>query len=174
MIKNKKYNLGIPEREKPINYDLPLGKDIKFKNTRRQVVPVYACQSDTTHPKVLELAKGLGMITEARYEALVSPEKGVRPELTPDELVKVLETYFGFDGGICETHECHGIQKSRFGKQLAGELRYTGEERVDKDWLESGLASQEVQEFSKYGGVVTMEENNGYGNMVIEDFLNGK
>lgn len=158
-----------------VNYDLPLGNNIKFKDScRRQIVPVYACQSDTTHPKVLELAKGSGLITEARYKALIDNEVGVKPELLPDELALVLETYFGFKGGIYEIHECHGIQKTRMGKQLAGELRYTGEERTDKEWLESGLASREALEFSKYGGEVTMEESNGYGNMVINDFLEGR
>lgn len=158
-----------------VNYDLPLGNNIKFKdNCRRQIVPVYACQSDTTHPKVLELAKGSGLITEARYKALIDNEVGVKPELLPDELALVLETYFGFKDGICEIHEIHDTQKTRMGKQLAGEYRYTGEERMDKDWLESGLASTEVKEFSKYGGVVTMEDNQGYGSMVIEDYLRDK
>ena len=169
-----KHSLGIPKKKQEVNYDKPLGKNIKFKNTRRQLVPVYACQSDTIHPKILELAKGAGLVSDERYKSLCNPSIGVRAELLPEELEGILLNYFGFDMGICEVHECHGIQKSRFGKQLAGELRYTGEERTDKEWLDSGLASREVLEFSKYGGEVSMEENNGYGNMVINDFLEGK
>lgn len=164
-------SLGI-NKKKEVNYDKPLGENIRFKeNTRRQIISVFASQSDTTHPKVLELAKESGYIQEERYESLISPPTGVKPELEPDELAQVLENYFGFYKGIVEIHECHGIQKTRFGDKRAGELRYCGEERTDKDWLESGMASQEVKDFSKYGGEVLMTDNKGYGNLVINDFL---
>ena len=168
---NKKYSLGI-NKKKEVNYDLPLGENIRFKDScRRQVISVYCSQSDTVHPKVLELANAAGLITNERYDVLTKPEQGSRAELEPDELEKVLENFFGFDKGFCEIHECHGIQTTRFGDKRAGELRYTGEERTDKDWLNSGMASQEVKEFSKYGGEVIMDESKGYGEMVINDFL---
>lgn len=170
---NKKYSLGINKKQE-VNYDKPLGNNIRFKETRRQIISVYASQSDTTHPKVLELANTAGILSNERLEALLLTEQGVKAELEPIELGEVLEKFFGFKDGICEIHECHGVQKTRFGKQLAGELRYTGEERTDKDWLESGMASSEVKEFSKYGGEVSMEENKGYGEMVINDYLGGK
>lgn len=171
---NKKYSLGINKKQE-VNYDKPLGNNIRFKeNTRRQIISVYASQSDTTHPKVLELANTAGILSNERLAALLLTEQGVKAELEPIELGEVLEKFFGFKDGICEIHECHGVQKTRFGKQLAGELRYTGEERTDKDWLESGMASPEVKEFSKYGGEVLMEENKGHGEMVINDYLGNK
>ena len=145
-------------------------EELENKQYRRGI-SVYACQSDTTHPKVLELAKGAGAITQERYEALSKPEKGVRPVLEPEELEVILETYFGFKRGVYEVSECHGIQKSRFGKQLAGELRYMGEERTDKDWVETGLASREAKEKSRYGGFVRMDEHDGYTELSIDDVL---
>ena len=67
----------------------------KRQKQYRRGIAVYACQSDTTHPKVLELAHGAGAITQERYEVLSKPEKGVRPVLEPEELEVILETYFG-------------------------------------------------------------------------------
>ena len=145
-------------------------EELENKQYRRGI-SVYACQSDTTHPKVLELAYGAGAITEERYEVLSKPDKGVRPILEQEELEVILETYFGFKRGVYEVSECHGIQKSRFGKQLAGELRYMGEERTDKDWVETGLASREAKEKSKYGGFVRMDEHDGYSELSIDDVL---
>ena len=137
----------------------------------RRGIAVYACQSDTTHPKVLELAHGAGAITQERYEVLSKPEKGVRPVLEPEELEVILETYFGFNKGVYQEYECHGIQKGRFGQRLAGELRYTGEERTDKDWLATGLASREAKEKSRYGGFIRMDEHDGYSELSIDDVL---
>lgn len=145
-------------------------EELENKQYRRGIA-VYACQSDTTHPKVLELAKGAGAITQERYEVLSNPDKGVRPILEPEELEVILETYFGFNKGIYQEYECHGIQKGRFGQRLAGELRYTGEERTDKDWVETGLASREAKEKSKYGGFVRMDEHDGYSELSIDDVL---
>lgn len=145
-------------------------EELENKQYRRGI-SVYACQSDTTHPKVLELAKGAGYITQERYELLSKPEKGVRPELEPDELEVILKNYFGFNKGIYEVSECHGVQKSRFGKQLAGELRYMGEERTDKEWIETGLASREAKEKSRYGGFVRMDDYDSHSELSIDDVL---
>ena len=117
-------------------------------------ISVYACQSDTTHPKVLQLALGAGLITKERYEVLTNSEKGVKPILDKQELTDILEHYFGFYKGMCDEDECHAIQTTRFGNKVAGEYRYMGEERMDKDWCSSGLASQAVMEKVKYGSLL--------------------
>lgn len=136
-------------------------------------ISVYACQSDTTHPTVLMLAKNTKRLTEERFEELTNVPKGTKPLLDSEELRVILETYFGFNKGAYEEHECHAIQKTRMGKTVAGEMRYTGEERTDKDWCSTGLASIEAVEKNKYGSVVTMEVRQGVGELSLDDVVRG-
>ena len=138
----------------------------------RRGISVYACQSDTTHPTVLMLAKNAGLITEQRYVELTSLPKGTKPVLDNDELCVILETYFGFNKGHYEEHEIE-VQKNRMGKAVAGEIRYIGEERTDKTWCDSLLCSREAREKSKYGSVVTMEVRQGVGELNIDDIVKG-
>lgn len=139
----------------------------------RKGISVYACQSDTTNPKVLYLAKMVGILTEERYSEILNVPKGTKPMLDSEELRVILETYFGFYKGIFEEHEI-AIQKNRFGKTVAGDIRYTGEERTDKAWAESNVASREARESSRYGGVVTMTEGDGTSELSIDDVPRGR
>lgn len=134
---------------------------------------VYACQSDTTNETLLRMAKSSGIITQERYDELLNVQKSTKAVLDTEELGVILETYFGFNGGEYETHEIVGAQKTRFGKVLAGELRYTGEERTDKAWCNTGLASREACEKNRYGSVVTMEERGGVGELSLDDISRG-
>jgi hypothetical protein len=138
-------------------------------NKYRGRLSVYACQSDTTHPVVLDLAKKSGMITEERVKEILDVQKGTKSILDNSELSVILESFFGFEGGMFESHEIEGVQKTRTGKSLAGEVRYTGEERTDKAWCSTALASPEAKEKSVYGSIVTMEEHQGYGELSIID-----
>ena len=138
----------------------------------RGCISVYACQSDTTHPTVLMLAKGAGLINEDRYTELTNVPKGTKPVLDSEELCGILSTYFGFNGGKYEEHEIN-IQKNRMGKKVGGEIRYTGEERTDKAWCESMLSSREAREKSKYGSVVTMDVRDGVGELSVDDMVKG-
>lgn len=136
-------------------------------------ISVYACQSDTTNPKVLMLAKNTNIISEERFNELVSLPKGTKALLDSEELRVILETYFGFWKGMYEEHEIE-VQKNRFGKVVAGDIRYVGEERTDKAWCNTMLCSVEAREKSKYGSVVTMEEVGGVAELNVEDMVRSR
>ena len=138
----------------------------------RGAISVYACQSDTTHPVVLDLAVKTGKITKERYQELTNVPKGTKPLLDNSELCDILEDYFGFKNGQFEQHECQ-LQKNRRGVTVAGEYRYTGEERTDDDWCSTGLASREAVEKGKYGSVVTMEVRSGVSELCLDDMPRG-
>ena len=120
-------------------------------------VPVYACQSDTLNPKLLSLAHSAGVICPERYTELMTPSK-YEKELSAIELSTVLESYFGFQDGNFEEYVIEGRQKSRFGKDVLEEIRYTGIERTDKEWVSTGLASAEAKEIAKFGDVLMVGE----------------
>lgn len=149
----------------------------KLKNSDgskyRGGISVYACQSDTTNPRILMLASSVGIITRERFEELTNVPKGTKSLLDNEELSAILETYFGFRDGVYETHEIE-IQKTRFGKTVAGDLRYTGEERTDKEWCNSALSSVEAREKNKYGSVVTMDVVDGVGELNIDDLVGAR
>lgn len=138
----------------------------------RGSIPVWACQSDTTHPVVLDLAMKAGLISEERVQELSSLPKGVKPVLDIEELCVILETYFGFENGMYEIHELE-IQTTRLGKQVAGEYRYTGVERTDKAWCSTGLASRDAYEISRYGGVVNIEDKEYVTEINLDDISRG-
>ena len=120
-------------------------------------VPVYACQSDTLNPKLLSLAHSAGVICPERYTELMTPSK-YEKELSAIELSTILESYFGFQDGNFEEYVIEGRQKSRFGKDVLEEIRYTGIERTDKEWVSTGLASAEAKEIAKFGDVLMVGE----------------
>lgn len=120
-------------------------------------VPVYACQSDTLNPKLLSLAHSAGVLCPERYTELMTPSK-YEKELSSIELSTILEVYFGFQDGVYEEYDIEGRQKSRFGKDVLGETRYTGIERTDKEWVSTGLASGEAKEIAKFGDVLVVGE----------------
>ncbi len=149
----------------------------KYKNTDggnyRNTISVFACQSDTTHPKVLEMALGAGLISKYRYEVLTEDIKGHKHVLDNDELSAILEHYFGFYKGLYEEEEVL-MQTTRFGKKVAGELRYMGEERMDLDWCSSGLATREAKEKVKFGSIVTMDNSGGTGELCLDDLFGNR
>lgn len=120
-------------------------------------VPVYACQSDTLNPKLLSLAHSAGVLCPERYTELMTPSK-YEKELSAIELSTILESYFGFQDGNFEEYVIEGRQKSRFGKDVLEEIRYTGIERTDKEWVSTGLASAEAKEIAKFGDVLVVGE----------------
>jgi len=155
------------------NKDYQESEKLSWENYKHGI-SVYACQSDTTHPRVLELAYQSGMITEERYTTLTTKVVGEKPLLDSLELRAILENYFGFHSGSYEEEECHAIQKTRMGgKQVAGEYRYMGEERTDNAWIATGLASEGACDECKYGSVVTMEERSGHEELCIDDITKG-
>lgn len=87
----------------------------------------------------------------------MSPSK-YEKELSAIELSTILESYFGFQDGNFEEYVIEGRQKSRFGKDVLEETRYTGIERTDKEWVSTGLASAEAKEIAKFGDVLMVGE----------------
>lgn len=134
-----------------------LENDEKQYKKKYHGIPVYACLSDTLNPKLLSLAHSAGVLCKERYTELMTPSKHEK-ELTDMELSILLEAYFGFQDGVYEEYIIEGRQKSRFGKDVLGETRYTGIERTDKDWINTGLASGEAKEISKFGDVLMVGE----------------
>lgn len=111
-------------------------------------VAVYACHSDLIHEKVLSLAFASG---------LVSKETKENPELiNNEEIANILEKLFGFNMGSYSDEVIKGWQVSRFGNKVIGEIRYMGAEREDKEWIASGMASQEAKEISRYGEILSL------------------
>lgn len=141
-------------------------KNVDSEKKYKRGLSVYACVSDTTHPKVLQLANNAGLFKEGRYDELLSTET---PELNNDEVSIILESFFGFNKGDYEEHLIEGIQQTRFKQVAVNEVRYCGEERTDKQWCSTGLASNEAKEYCKFGSIVNMEEQKGVGEMVIRD-----
>ena len=74
------------------------------------------------------------------------------------EISIILESYFGFQDGVYEEYVIEGRQKTRFGKDVLEETRYTGIERTDKAWVSTGLASAEAKEIAKFGDVLVVGE----------------
>ena len=109
------------------------------------VEPVYACESDLYHPLVLRLVLINKLLTEDRIELIRGGDK-----YTSEELRIVLENIWGFCRGNFDV-EVIGEQRSRFGSFVTGENRYMGYERLDKDWVNSKMASDEVKEVYKHG-----------------------
>ena len=120
--------------------------------TRRSVVAVYATELDVKHPTILRLAYIANIVPQQQFQQMLQVDNQIDIELTNEQLAYILENYFGFSCGEYEEHFIEGSQVTRVTKEVVvGVKRYCGVERVDDDWIESGLASQEAKEINKFG-----------------------
>lgn len=107
-------------------------------------VGVFVTEVDLQNPVVVRALKLCGALTEKDIEnGIVSYNE--------KNLPKILEKCFGFKNGEYEA-TVFEKQKSRFSDGvIKNKIRYTGLERKDKEWAESGMASKEVLEIIKWG-----------------------
>lgn len=122
-------------------------------------LPVFVAHSDVYHPTTLRVSFLGGILEQGRYMEYinhtgVSDDVSSRFELTQNEFCNILENIFGFCQGNYEEELVEGGQKARLGGVVFNENRYMGVERMDKDWCETDMASQEVKEQRKWGGSV--------------------
>ena len=118
--------------------------------TRRNVVAVYATELDVKHPTILRLAYNANIVTKEQFQQILKVENQL--EISPEQLSLILENYFGFESGGYEEHLIEGSQVNKIGGgRVENVKRYTGWERLDKEWVDTGLASREAYELCKYG-----------------------
>lgn len=107
-------------------------------------IGVFCTEADLQHPILINTAKEAGIIPES---AIV----GSRVNYTDELISTVLEKLFGFNRGNYESSVVPK-QRTRFTNEIVKDnIRYVGVERQDKDWIECGMASQQVIEVVKYG-----------------------
>ena len=122
------------------------------EKTRRSVVAVYATEWDVKHPTILRLAYNANIVTKEQFQQILKVENQLDIEITPEQLSIILENYFGFENGEYEEHLVEGSQVNKIGgERIENVKRYTGWERLDNDWVDTGLASREAYELCKYG-----------------------
>ncbi len=115
----------------------------------KQKLPVYVTENDIKNSKILRLAYLNNLISQAEYEKILEDNNLV---LDSQYMTEILKNFFGFDDGLYEEHFIEGSQVTRVTKEVVvGVKRYCGVERVDDDWIESGLASQDAKEINKFG-----------------------
>ena len=125
--------------------------------TRKAVVAVYATELDVKHPTILRLAYNANIVTKEQFQQILQVENQLDIEITPEQLSLILENYFGFESGGYEEHLVEGSQVNKIGGGRVENIkRYTGWERLDKEWVDTGLASREAYELCKYGEVLTL------------------
>ena len=125
--------------------------------TRRNVVAVYATELDVKHPTILRLAYNANIIPQEQFQQMLKVENQIDIELTNEQLSLILENYFGFESGGYEEHLVEGSQVNKIGGgRVENVKRYTGWERLDKEWVDTGLASREAYELCKYGEVLAL------------------
>lgn len=115
-----------------------------MKGKTKYAVGVYCSEEDLQHPALVHVAIKSGIVKESsyRYGKLL---------YTREELSLILEKILGFKNGEY-TEENIKKQRNRFDNNIVkNKNRYTGFERLDKDWVESGMASQEAKEIYKWG-----------------------
>ena len=118
--------------------------------TRKAVVAAYATELDVNHPTILRLAHNANIVTKEQFQQ-------IDIELTNEQLAYILENYFGFENGAYEEHLVEGSQVNKIGgDRVENVKRYTGWERLDNDWVDTGLASREAYELCKYGEVLAL------------------
>ena len=118
----------------------------------KQKIPVYVTEWDVKHPTILRMAYISNIIPQEQFQKILQVDNQIDIELTNEQLAYTLENYFGFSCGEYEEHFIEGSQVTRVTKEVVvGVKRYCGVERVDDDWIESGLASQEAKEINKFG-----------------------
>ena len=123
--------------------------------TRRNVVAVYATEWDVKHPTILRLAYNANIVTKEQFQQILKVENQL--EISPVQLSLILENYFGFESGGYEEHLVEGSQVNKIGGgRVENVKRYTGWERLDKEWVDTGLASREAYELCKYGEVLAL------------------
>ena len=119
----------------------------KYKGKECSYLPVYCTDHDLHDATVLRLALSIGAITKESYHSLIHGN-----EMSVIDKSQILEALFGFCKGNYDAELVAGFQKNRIGGKLVeGVIRYTGVERMDKDWVESSMASEEVVQLYKFG-----------------------
>ena len=125
--------------------------------TRRNVVAVYATELDVKHPTILRLAYNANIVTKKQFQQILQVDNQIDIEISPEQLSIILENYFGFEHGEYEEHLVEGSQVNKIGGgRVENVKRYTGWERLDKEWVDTGLASREAYELCKYGEVLAL------------------
>ena len=125
--------------------------------TRRSVVAVYATELDIKHPTILRLAYNANIVTKEQFQQILKVENQIDIEISPEQLSLILENYFGFESGGYEEHLVEGSQVNKIGGgRVENVKRYTGWERLDNEWVDTGLASREAYELCKYGEVLAL------------------
>ena len=125
--------------------------------TRKTVVAVYATEWDVKHPTILRLAYNANIIPQEQFQQMLQVENQLEVSLTNEQLSLILENYFGFESGGYEEHLVEGSQVNKIGGgRVENVKRYTGWERLDKEWVDTGLASREAYELCKYGEVLAL------------------
>ncbi len=125
--------------------------------TRRNVVAVYATELDVKHPTILRLTYNANIVTKEQFQQILKVDNQIDIEISPEQLSLILENYFGFEGGEYEEHLVEGSQVNKIGGgRVENVKRYTGWERLDNEWVDTGLASREAYELCKYGEVLAL------------------
>ena len=125
--------------------------------TRKAVVACYATEWDIKHPTILRLAYNANIVTKEQFQQILKVDNQIDIELTNEQLAYILENYFGFSCGEYEEHLIEGSQVNKIGGGRVENIkRYTGWERLDKEWVDTGLASREAYELCKYGEVLAL------------------
>lgn len=125
--------------------------------TRKAVVAVYATELDVKHPTILRLAYNANIVTKEQFQQILQVDNQIDIELTNEQLSYILENYFGFSYGEYEEHLVEGSQVNKIGGgRVENVKRYTGWERLDNEWVKSGLASKEACELSKFGEILQL------------------
>ena len=125
--------------------------------TRKAVVAVYATEMDVKNPTILRLAYNANIVTKEQFQQILKVENQLEVSLTNEQLSLILESYFGFENGAYEEHLVEGSQVNKIGGgRVENVKRYTGWERLDKEWVDTGLASREAYELCKYGEVLAL------------------
>ena len=125
--------------------------------TRKTVVAVYATEWDIKHPTTLRLAYNANIVTKEQLQQLLKVENQLEISISPEQLSLILENYFGFEHGEYEEHLVEGSQVNKIGGgRVENVKRYTGWERLDNEWVDTGLASREAYELCKYGEVLAL------------------
>ena len=125
--------------------------------TRKAVVAVYATELDVKHPTILRLAYNANIFTKEQFQQILQVENQLEISISPGQLSLILENYFGFSCGEYEEHLIEGSQVNKIGGgRVENVKRYTGWERLDNEWVDTGLASREAYELCKYGEVLAL------------------
>ena len=125
--------------------------------TRKAVVAVYATELDVKHPTILRIAYIAEIVTKEQFQQMLQVDNQIDIEISPEQLSVILENYFGFSCGEYEEHLVEGSQVNKIGgERIENVKRYTGWERLDNEWVDTGLASREAYELCKYGEVLAL------------------